>query len=1438
MSSASVVLQLPLRLKSGTGTYVDLMIELAPDATIGELADHLAQRFGQPLGQTILNKAESNLQPASSYLRSALIANCGPQAGETIRLFPPQLPAQQLPAQQLPAQQLPAQQLPALAPVFLHSVRDSALNDTHKFTLQLAYGMNHVHGAEIEVSERVEVRATGAVTPAVNGAPIMGSSRLGSGDLLNMNARLNLVQITGPLRPPAVPGPTQVHRVSITAAITPDEVTVSLPAPPPSQRLPGFPVLSAVVPLLMGAALWVATKSIATALFVLFSFVFVLASGLEARRESRAEQKFRLAEFFEDLAQSVRYIKELHRNEFAQLNQHVPGSDSLSGILSKRSKELWSRSVSYPKSLPMFVRLGTAQITAGCKLQVPTQGRRDLLKQLRQTASNYQLANLPSLINLDNTAGIGIVGRDELATALARSLVLQLAVALPPQDLQICVLTGQDRLELWRWCAWLPHSRSQNVSQRTLLVIDGAEEDLVQEAIQRYGATSTRVLWLAASQAGLPAKLGAVVELGEQPRLFLESIACDDPFLENSEAVRVVDLHIEDLTEDEAVPLARSLAPLVAHISPVQLAPSSEAAGTSGNSGTAGTQPQLVSSHLPAQVWLHQILAQEQMLCSPQAVLDQWAITASSSGLGAPLGRVANGVLHLDLRADGPHALIAGTTGSGKSELLRSLVASLALHHSPDRLTFLLVDYKGGAAFRTLTSLPHTVGLITDLSPQLAQRALLSLQAEVRYREARLAQLGISEITEVPKNCSAKVPPALIVVVDEFATLARELPEFVDGLVDLSQRGRSLGMHLVLATQRPAGVITDAIRANTALRIALRVADQEDSKDVVELPEAAVLPREIPGRAILRSGPGQCSAVQFAYSGSSRSAQPRILSWPLGDSPPHKAVEEAQGRPTDLDAAVASAVAAAALGNLQPPRPPWLDALPPQLALSQIHPLSQSHPAGTQTAESLAIGWCDRPEKQRRELLEINLDRDGGLLVLGTSGSGRSTTLRTTAQAAIIQLGAGVQIFGIDAASGLGPLAELAQVGAIIQTDETERVFRLLRRLASEIQTRLQSGSTFGESNSGFTMQLLLIDGFSAFEELYERVNRGEALDLLARIVRDGRSLGIHVLIAAHRRVDVPPRIAALLGCQIYLRRPTADDALMLGLDPNSAAPETPPGRGSQAGHQVQIAQLDEKSEQLVVQQPGFADDIAALPKKLRFTQLQQHAAGQQIPGQQIIARTEAWTSLVCGIEAQHLQVARLDLEHNHALIAGPPRSGKSTTLTTLAMSLADCSTTELGTASYLLAARHSSVHEESIWSGALIQPGSPQESAEFLVAAAESARSGCCTLVAVDDFCSLVDSPGGELVEQGLAALVELGRTHRLRVILSAEVDTLLRSYSELVAQLRSTRTGILLGIDPEVHASLLHASLPAQSELLPQDGRGWLLAPGTAQAVQFAQP
>ncbi|WP_460370949.1 FtsK/SpoIIIE domain-containing protein, partial [Actinocorallia lasiicapitis] len=250
-----------------------------------------------------------------------------------------------------------------------------------------------------------------------------------------------------------------------------------------------------------------------------------------------------------------------------------------------------------------------------------------------------------------------------------------------------------------------------------------------------------------------------------------------------------------------------------------------------------------------------------------------------------PIGSGTGGVVTLDLRADGPHGLVAGTTGAGKSELLQSLIAALAVRNRPDEMTFVLIDYKGGAAFKDCAALPHTVGMVTDLDGRLTERALESLAAELRRREQVLAAVGAKDLDDYVQDGRGRAPlPRLVLVIDEFATMAAELPGFVDGLVDIGRRGRSLGVHLILATQRPAGVVTAEIRANTNLRIALRVTDAEDSSDVIDAPDAARIPKALPGRCFVRSGASSLTAVQTARIGgrrgaSSRPTVTRALTW-------------------------------------------------------------------------------------------------------------------------------------------------------------------------------------------------------------------------------------------------------------------------------------------------------------------------------------------------------------------------------------------------------------------------------------------------------------------------------------------------------------------------------------------------------------------------------
>src|SRR6266849_3938327 len=289
----------------------------------------------------------------------------------------------------------------------------------------------------------------------------------------------------------------------------------------------------------------------------------------------------------------------------------------------------------------------------------------------------------------------------------------------------------------------------------------------------------------------------------------------------------------DSLTPDDAEMLARSLAPL-------------REAGSTRTRDAHARLLDLAGAGAPAS------LAVERLWYGPR----------STEALEVPIGVSDSGeVVTLALRRDGPHGLIAGTTGAGKSELLQSILAGLAVHNPPDVVSFLLVDYKGGAAFGDLATLPHTVGLVTDLDERLAARALVSLNAELRRREHILRQAGVADIAQFERQCRARAGgptpqplPNLVIVVDEFATIAQELPGFVDTLIDVAQRGRSLGVHLLLATQSPGGVVGPRLQANINYWMCLRVSLDAEATAMIGTNDAALIPVTGAGRAYLKVG--------------------------------------------------------------------------------------------------------------------------------------------------------------------------------------------------------------------------------------------------------------------------------------------------------------------------------------------------------------------------------------------------------------------------------------------------------------------------------------------------------------------------------------------------------------------------------------------------------
>ncbi|WP_407564758.1 FtsK/SpoIIIE domain-containing protein [Streptomyces sp. 184] len=587
----------------------------------------------------------------------------------------------------------------------------------------------------------------------------------------------------------------------------------------------------------------------------------------------------------------------------------------------------------------------------------------------------------------------------------------------------------------------------------------------------------------------------------------------------------------------------------------------------------------------------------------PHDLVSRWRLRRP--GLSAPVGESLGVPLFIDLARDGPHALVAGTTGSGKTEFLRTWIASMAAAHPPDAVSFLLVDYKGGSAFADCTRLPHTVDVLGDIDGYVVERTLTGLAAELRRREEVLTRAGTPDIGAYADLYTAGDPrapeplPRLVVVVDEIASLTRELPDFVTGLVDLARRGRSLGVHLVLATQRPGGgVATAEIRAGTNLRIALRLADRNESADVIDAPDAAWLGKSEPGAAYVRTGAETLVRLRTARVGD-RPAPVQVGKHPVqirgADGTDHEdtggslRVEPEPTGPTDLAVLVDSVRDATAVLDIA-----WPTALfPPPLAdeIQLRGPLTEDNLAEhARDLLPVPIGLADVPEDRFQSFAVLDLADTLPLLVSGGPRSGRSQLLRTVAGSVARQHSlADVHLYGIDCGNGgLQALAELPHSGAVVSRNEPDRLTRLLDRLTTTVRVRQSelAAEAFADvaaqrqavaAHRRLPYLLVLVDGWEGFVDAMADVDYGKPVDDFIRLCREGPRVGVCPVVAGGRAV-VRGRIRAAAAEVLVLRQADETDYLDVGIKPWYVPGRMPPGRALYAEGRdrtvVQIALL------------------------------------------------------------------------------------------------------------------------------------------------------------------------------------------------------------------------------------------------------------------------
>lgn len=1449
---------LRLRYRRG-GLPVDLEVSLAPDATAGELVEQLValdpkpRRFGQPpdcitvgsgpdrvvveggtriLGSPIVSGADVEVVTAATRRLGAgkppkvaeLTVVGGPETG---RVFP-------------------------LHPGTYFIGRDITADiQIHDDTVSKLH-------AKVIVGDGVEIVDNNSSNGVVLGGVSVARATVQSTDAIEIGDSTVVIAMTGDASQGPAPGDHHFIRPPRISPVFP-EIELAAPGIPDVPDAQKLSIVMLVTPLLMGAVLFAVTKSPASLLFVLMTPIMGIGQWLESRLGRRRNVRITTAAFHRELADFEVALRAKQEEERRSRLSEAPGGADAGSAIAARSDLLWCRRRDDAPFLHLRLGLGAAR--SRVSVAEPTSNRNEALQRMLRSfvASVQDVLGVPIVADL-GTCSLGVAGPGEPSLAATRSLMLQVAALHAPQDVTIAACMGSRSAEEWDWLKWLPHAAgpASPIKGPTIVAGPGATARLVESleelVAQRApsvqvgsdGYQSSAVVLLVEHDA--PIDRARLVDLAQAgPRCGVHVIWHADGRRALPAACRVF-VEIDPTGQARAgfVAEARQVEPLI--VEQARLADVSRHARRLAPVADWGSLLH-DDSDLPDSVSLLR-LSDPELARNAAAVVDRWRESDSlatyrpagsrrkAGTLRALLGQASSGPLTLDLRAEGPHALVGGTTGSGKSELLQTWVLALAAAHSPERVTFLFVDYKGGSAFGECVELPHSVGLVTDLSPHLVHRALESLNAEVRHREHLLQRARAKDLLDMEKAGHPETPPSLVIIVDEFAALIHEVPEFIDGVVNVAQRGRSLGLHLILATQRPAGVIKDNLRANTNLRVALRMADDEDSTDVLGTALAAGFDPASPGRAVVRRGPGRLTTFQSAYVGGvtdDAGPQRRITVTELSliDPVPWVAAEPtelgAQDQPSDLKRLLGTITAAARLEGVQEPRKPWLPELPAVLDLVDL--------PSDRTDEALVFALRDEPERQVQLECAFTPDLDGNFAIYGAGGSGKSATLRSLAIAAGMTAGGGpVHVYGLDfGARGLQMLEPLPHVGSIIAGEDTERVGRLLRMLRGVIHARSERYAAYNASSiveyrrdaqaPGEPRILLLLDGLAGFRQAHDMGSLDGYFELLTSIAADGRQVGVHVVVTADRPATVPSSLNSLIAKRLALRLADENDLATLNVPKGIFTIASPPGRGYLDDHEVQVAVLGgdpagpvqaraiERFASSMRRHTAWpsAPEVRRLPEDLRFADLPAAVGSEP----------------VLGMSDEDLAPATF-LPEGTFMIVGPPSSGRTTALETIVRAV--CLNRPGTRTAVFTPARAPGVAWEWTISAAGHDEAAQQAAAlEHQLSAASP--DGPRWLIVIETPGDFLHGPADE----ALCSLIATARGAGHFVIGEGDTQSMSGSW-QLQQALRFSRRGLALQPDQEDGDMVFRTTFPRMRRSDFPKGRGMLVRDGRARRIQVA--
>lgn len=1075
---------------------------------------------------------------------------------------------------------------------------------------------------------------------------------------------------------------------------------------------------------------------IAAGMFLFATLGFIVVQIDRQRKQRTQSVTGSRTEYLRYLATVRAVARDAADQQRRALTWHHPDPASLPALAEERTR-VWERPASDPAFL--HVRYGVCSQELALRLVPPDSAPIDQVDPAAASALHRLLVvhrnqpDLPASIDLRAFDRVEVCGPEEPARALARALLCSAAAFQAPGDLVVAVLAGERQLAHWDWVKWLPHSHSPQESDAVgprRMVSTRLEElagllppDLADRP--RFGADerpATPHVLLVLDGADLPPGNHVVPPDGLHGVTVLDLPARWDE-LEDATRLRLAVL--DGPTTDRFVPVeaVRVREPGVrAKGDQCDLATAEAFARrlTALHTVTVGT-PEPSSSELAGPTDFMELLGLGDVhALDPDAA---WRTRPARDRLRVPIGLGdGGGLVHLDIKESaqqgmGPHGLVIGATGSGKSEFLRTLVLGLAMTHSPEQLNMVLVDFKGGATFAGMSEMPHVSAVITNLSQELTlvDRMQDALSGEMVRRQELLREAGnFASIRDYEKARLAgedlEPMPSLFIVVDEFSEMLSAKPEFIDLFVAIGRLGRSLGLHLLLASQRLEEGRLRGLESHLSYRVGLRTFSAQESRAVLGVPDAYELPA-VPGLGYLKPDPTSMQRFKAAYVSGPPSGRSRVRRdegghvrgilpftisavQTLEPEPEVEAAPVERGVESGTQASLLDIAVRRMVGHGPAAHQVWLPPLDVPDSLDALFGDLVEHPELGLVSPSwrelggltVPLGTVDRPREQRRDTLTVDLSGAAGhVAVVGGPRSGKSTLLRSIVTAAsLVTTPQESQFFVLDFGGGaFAPMTTFPHVAGVGTRSEPDVVRRIVAEVTGVVDRReayfrehgIDSIETYrarrrqGRADDGYGDVFLVVDGWSTLRADFDDLEL-EIQQLAGR----GLTFGLHVVAGAARWSDFRAAMRDVFGTRLELR---LGDHIDSEIDRKLAAlvPTGRPGRGivqAKLHFLGALPRIDGSSDADTLGE-GVEDLVARVatawrgptgPKLRLLPDLVSLPDVRRMAGVAEASPDRAGGPLLLGVNEKELAPVGLDPDAEpHLLVLGDGQSGKSALL-------------------------------------------------------------------------------------------------------------------------------------------------------------------------------